>query len=311
MNQVKHATKRRRLLIDDVSGGSKRKRHTSQAQKENQTRKETPQKSSIDVEEYLLKEASDDMNKPGRYHRPIMHSVSDHLNELRSRLLYSILALVFGSLIGYRFRNEIIDFLTQPLGQHLFYLSPTGGLDFLVKICLLFGFLLAIPVIIYNLFKFIEPAIPPHVAYSIRNVVVTSIGLALLGSAFAYYVSLPAALYFLDNFNSEQISSLITAQEYFTFVVLYIGGFAMLFQMPLVFSFINKVKTLNPIQLIKKQRYVILGSFIIAAILTPTPDPINQVIMAVPIILLYQVSVGVVWSENKRNRNTKKKKRKR
>lgn len=309
MKQSKHPTKGRRPLIDDVSGGSVRRRHSPTEPKEKQKPQETTVKSSLNVEEYLLKEASDDMDNPRRFHRPIKHSVADHLSELRSRLLYSILALVFGSLIGYRFRNEIIDFLTQPLGQHLFYLSPTGGLDFLVKICLLFGFLLAIPVIIYNLFKFIEPAIPPYVAYSIRNVVVTSIGLALLGSAFAYYVSLPAALYFLDNFNSEQISSLITAQEYFTFVVLYIGGFAMLFQMPLVFSFINKVKKMNPIILMKKQRYVILGSFIIAAILTPTPDPINQVIMAVPIILLYQVSVGVVWSENKRGKKTKKKTR--
>lgn len=305
MKQAKHTPRGKRALIDDVSGGSKRKLQASSEPQKKQVRKETTYTSSLDVEEYLLKEASEDMNKPGRYSRPILRSMSDHLNELRSRLLYSILALVFGSLIGYRFRNEIIEFLTQPLGQHLFYLSPTGGLDFLVKICLLFGFLLAIPVIIYNLFKFIEPAIPPYVAYSIRNVVIVSIGLALFGSAFAYYISLPAALYFLDNFNSEQISSLITAQEYFTFVVLYIGGFAMLFQMPLVFSFINKIKKLSPVILMKKQRYVMLGSFIIAAILTPTPDPINQVIMAVPIILLYQVSVAVVWSENKRSKKNK------
>ncbi len=234
-------------------------------------------------------------------------SVEAHINELRQRLLWCVLALMIGAGIGYKYNQEIIQFLVRPLGQQLFYTSPTGGFDFLIKICVFFGFLLAIPVVIYNILRFIEPSVPARVPFKVYRLVVVSILLALAGASFAYFVSLPAALYFLDNFNNEQISSLISAQEYFNFVLLYIGGFAVLFQMPLVFLFINKVTPLKPLSLFKKQRIVILGSFIIAAILTPTPDPINQTIMAVPIIGLYQASVVVVWRDGRKGHRPKPK----
>ncbi len=229
-------------------------------------------------------------------------TIEAHINELRQRVLWCTLALMAGGAIGYRYNQQIIEFLVKPLGQQLFYTSPTGGFDFLIKICIFFGFLLAIPVIIYNIFRFIEPSVPGHVSFKIWRLVIASILLALAGAAFAYYVSLPAALYFLNNFNSEQISSLISAQEYFNFVILYIGGFAALFQMPLIFLFINKITPLKPASLLKKQRTVILVSFLIAAVLTPTPDPLNQTIMAVPIIGLYQASVAVVWQDGMRKK---------
>lgn len=259
-----------------------------------------------DIDESLLKETSELLHKPYNFIRPHKRKIEDHVSELRRRALWSVIALIIGGVLGYRFQNEIISFLVKPLGQQLFYSSPTGGLDFLVKICLFFGFLLAIPVIVYNLFKFIEPAIPPHVSYKMWKLLLVSILLALAGASFAYFISLPSALYFLSNFNNEQVTSLISAQEYFNFVILYIGGFAALFQMPLLFHFANKITPLQPKKLIKKQRVVILLSFIIAAILTPTPDPFNQTIMAAPIIALYQTSVGVVWKENSKRKSTYK-----
>lgn len=232
-------------------------------------------------------------------------AVGAHLDELRRRLLFCVSALVFGGAVGYQYQTEIITWLVRPLGQQLFYTSPTGGFDFLIKICLFFGFLLAVPVIIYNVIQFLAPAVPRRIRYSVSRLLVLSIMLALAGVSFAYYISLPAALHFLNNFTNEQISSLISAQEYFNFVMIYLAGFAVLFQMPLLFSFINKITPLKPALLMQKQRMVILVSFIIAAILTPTPDPMNQTIMAVPIIGLYQVSVGVVWQSNKRQRRKK------
>lgn len=223
-----------------------------------------------------------------------------HIDELRKRALGCVMALVLGGAVGYHFQTEIIAWLVKPLGQQLFYTSPTGGFDFLIKICLFFGFLLAVPVIIYNFIRFLAPAVPERVSYSTVKLLFVSVILALLGVAFAYYVSLPAALHFLNNFTNDQIQSLISAQEYFNFVMIYLAGFAILFQMPLIFAFINKVTPLRPYVLMKKQRLVILGSFIIAAFLTPTPDPMNQTIMAIPIIGLYQTSIGVVWQDNKR-----------
>lgn len=253
-----------------------------------------------DVDEATLADVSKKMYRPNYYKHSHKIPMMDHVGELRRRALYCLIALFIGGIIGYKFQDQIIAWLVKPLGQQLFYTSPTGGFDFLIKICLFFGFILAVPVIIYNLFKFISPAIPPHVTYSFAKIISVSIVLALAGVAFAYFVSLPSALHFLNNFSNDQVSSLISAQEYFNFVMIYMAGFALLFQMPLVFSFINKVKPLKPSQLLKKQKVVILVSFIVAAMLTPTPDPINQALMAAPIIALYQTSIGVVWRDNKR-----------
>lgn len=233
--------------------------------------------------------------------------ISLHIDEFRRRILYCVVALVIGGTIGYKFQNEIIKWLVKPLGQQLFYTSPTGGFDFLIKICLFFGFLLAVPVIIYNIIKFLAPAVPPKVTYSTIKLLIVSVILALSGVAFAYFVSLPAALHFLNNFTNDQIQSLISAQEYFNFVMIYLAGFALLFQMPLIFAFVNKITPLKPKKLMQKQRLVILISFIIAAVLTPTPDPMNQTLMAVPIIGLYQTSIGVVWQDNKRKNRKRRK----
>ncbi len=273
---------------------------------------------SFELEDILLAEVSAGMAPKPKAVRAKKHkakkvdpnpekrqTIEHHINELRQRALYCVIALVIGGAIGYKYQSEIIAWLVKPLGQQLFYTSPTGGFDFLIKICLFFGFLLAIPIIIYNIIRFVAPAVPKHVTYSTAKILIISVILAICGVAFAYFVSLPAALHFLNGFTNQQVESLISAQEYFNFVMIYLAGFAALFQMPLLFAFINKIRPMKPRELMKKQRVVILVSFIIAAVLTPTPDPMNQTLMAVPIIGLYQTSIGVVWQENKRT--TKKK----
>lgn len=128
-----------------------------------------------------------------------------------------------------------------------------------------------------------------------------SYALACLGMAFAYFVSLPASLHFLTTFgDSGDIHALITANEYFNFVLTYVAGFAILFQVPLIITFTNRVTPLPPKKLLGATRYVIVLSFIVAAIITPTPDPMNQAIMAGPIILLYLLSVCIVTLHPKR-----------
>lgn len=259
----------------------------------------------FEYDDALLEDVSTHMKRPSFYevwhnkHAP-KASLMAHVEEMRRRAMGSVLALMVGGIIGYRFQDQIIAWLVKPLGQQLFYTSPTGGFDFLIKICLFFGFLLAIPVIIYNFIKFIAPAIPGQVSYKTSKILLISTALAICGVAFAYFISLPSALHFLGEFSNSQISSLISAQEYFNFVMIYLAGFAALFQMPLIFAFVNKVTPMRPASLMKKQRVVILISFIIAAVLTPTPDPINQTLMAVPIIGLYQTSIGVVWQSNRK-----------
>jgi sec-independent protein translocase protein TatC len=268
----------------------------------------------VDVDESVLEEASYAVAHPSPHRardlqQAPLKTIAEHISELRRRALYCAIALLIGGVIGYRFQDKIISWLTEPLGKTLFYTSPAGGFDFLIKICIFFGFLLAIPVIMYNILRFIAPAVPHYVTVKTGKILIISISLAIAGASFAYYVSLPAALHFLNNFSSNEIQSLISAQEYFNFVMIYIAGFAALFQMPLLITFINKITPLNPKMLMKKQRVLILVSFIIAAVLTPTPDPVNQTIMALPIICLYQISIIIVWQENRSRRRKNRRSR--
>src|SRR5690606_36358149 len=118
----------------------------------------------------------------------------------------------------------------------------------------------------------------------------------------ALLVSLPAALRFLQDFGGPSVQPLISTDRYFSFVLLYVGGFALLFQLPLLLVLLNQVVPLSVKTLMTKQRWVILGSFVAAALLTPPPDPMDQALLAVPMIGLYQVGIGAVRVANRPRR---------
>jgi len=233
---------------------------------------------------------------------------SEHLRELKSRLLSCVFFLVCGTVVGYFYHENLLDILVKPLGQPVFYSSPAGGFDFILKLSLLFGFALSIPVLVYHTFRFIEPVVPQRAPKRTLLVLVSSGVLLIMGVLFAYYVSLPAALYFLSSFTTEGVHALISANEYFSFVTRYLLGFGLLFQLPLVLLVINSVQQVPTKTLLRHEKWVLLLSFVIAAVLTPTPDVFNQLLMAVPLIILYQLSVVLVWLVNSRLPQAKGKK---
>lgn len=226
----------------------------------------------------------------------------EHIRELQTRAIWCVLAVIAGGFLGYFLNQQILEIIQRPLNQTLYYTSPTGGFSFVLKACVTFGLIVGLPVIIYHILRFIGPLLTNYRKSVIVNYMLWSIDLAYMGVLFAYFVSLPAALHFLTQFGGENIQSLITADEYFSFALAYIGGFAVLFQLPLIVIFVNRIKPMSPGNMMSGQRYVILGSFIAAAVLTPTPDPFNQLVMAVPPILLYQLSVIIVWFINRRDK---------
>ncbi|MDZ7786481.1 MAG: twin-arginine translocase subunit TatC [Candidatus Saccharibacteria bacterium] len=224
----------------------------------------------------------------------------EHVYEFRRRLLWCALFFAMGGVVGYALYDSLLLLIQEPLGQTLYFTSPTGGFNFVFKVCAAFGFVVALPMIVYQLLKFVAPVAKRDYRRAVFTYLVWSANLAYIGVLFGYLVSLPAALHFLTRFGGESIQALITADEYFNFALAYIVGFALLFQLPLIILFINKIKPLKPSGMMKAQRWVILVSFIVAAILTPTPDPMNQFIMAVPVILLYQISILMVWFLNRK-----------
>ncbi len=226
----------------------------------------------------------------------------DHVHELQVRLTWIVVAVVVASVAGYLMNEKLLALIQKPLGETLYYTSPTGGFSFVFKMSVVFGIVASLPVITLHLLGFTKPLIKRGHRWIIVKFITCSMILAACGVLFAYLVSLPAALNFLTNFGGQQIESLITADEYFNFALAYIGGFAVLFQLPLLMLLMNRIKPMKPSQMMKGQRYVIIGSFVVAAILTPTPDPVNQAIMAIPVIVLYQLSILLVMWANWRHK---------
>lgn len=229
----------------------------------------------------------------------VRQAFGEHLQELRVRAMVCLTALVAGSTIGYLLHPNILSFLIAPLNQPVFYTSPAGGFDFILKISLFFGFVITLPVLVYNLLRFIAPALPHQSTRLLVTVFLASCGLMSAGMSFAYFVSLPAALYFLEAFTTDTIQALISTDEYFSFVARYLLGFGLLFQLPLIMLTINSVQPISFKTLMRYQKWVLLGSFLAAAFLTPTPDMFNQLLMAVPLLGLYQVTVGLIVIVNR------------
>jgi len=231
---------------------------------------------------------------------PDQQTLIDHLHELRTRLFWIILTLLLATSGSYLIKDQIMAVLMQPLGgQQLVYLTPIGGFNFIFKVSMYFGLVVILPVIIYQLYRFLEPLMAPRRKKSVFFFILASFVLAIAGGGFAYFAGLPAALHFLTGFTIQNVSAMLTVESYLAFVVAYVLGFAALFQIPLILMIINSIKPLPPRQLMGFQRFVILGAFIVAAIISPTPDVTNQAILAVPIILMYQIGVLLVWLQSR------------
>lgn len=226
----------------------------------------------------------------------VLATFREHLRELRRRVFFVALSVIFWSLGAYAIQQSIVKILLKPShGQSFVYTSPIGGIDFLFRVSLYTGLIFSIPVVIYNLFKFLSPLMKRESSHFTALVTTASTILALAGIIFGYFVGLPTALHFLlQQFTTGQIKPLITIQSYMSFVMVYMVGAALMFQVPLIVIFINRIKPLKPQSLFHYERWVILLAFVLSGLMNPTPNLLDQLIVAGPIILMYQVSIAMV-----------------
>lgn len=232
-------------------------------------------------------------------------SISDHLGELRRRLTWVVLSLIGMSAVAYSVHDALVSFVLSPIGdQKLVYLTPGGGFTFIFQIVLYAGLLLSAPVAVYHLYRFIAPALPEAVRSKGMQVVVMSSVLMMGGALFGYFVAVPAALQFLTAFAGDFVQANLTAESYLNFLVAYVLGLGLMFQLPLFLIGWNWINPLPPGGLLSSQRFVIVGAFIAAALLTPTPDVVNQTLLAAPIIAVYQVGVVAVYMMNRKGRRS-------
>ncbi len=216
----------------------------------------------------------------------------DHVREARRRLLWVVMSFILSGTAAYILRTKIITVLQRPLGSSLYYTSPAGGFNFVMEATFLVAAFITLPVMIYEIVRYVEPALP----IKIKNILLTkligsSIILALLGAVFAYYILIPQSLHFFSSYASTSVKPLISTGEYLNFIAGTIITFAIIFQIPLILLFINRIKPLKPRKILHYQKIVIVGSFVLAVILPFTYSPITQFVVVIPIIFLYYLSI--------------------
>jgi len=228
-----------------------------------------------------------------RTHEPtvMMH----HVKELQLRFIVVGLLFIAGGIVGYIFYEQLFALLRLPLDTPLHYTSPAGSFNLIVKVCLMVGVFTMIPIAVYNLIMFVQPALRERLSrFRVYATAFASLILASLGAAFGFFIIIPLALTFFFKFQVDGLVALISADEYLRFVVSVVITFILIFQLPLIISFIDHIAPLQPKKLFKAEKFIVIGSLVVALLVPFALDPAVQFMIASPIIILYNLSIGIV-----------------
>lgn len=226
--------------------------------------------------------------------------ISDHLEELRWRLIKCVAAIAVGFAGTYAFSEKIFNFLVSPLVKvmpeesQLIYTSLPEAFFTYLKVSFFSGLILATPVILYQIWKFVMPGLyEKEKRYVLPFVLVATI-FFITGVSFAFFVVFPLGFKFFLGFSTETISALPSMKEYLGLAMRLLFAFGITFELPVIMFFLAKMGIINHTLLRKKRKYAILIVFVLAAVLTP-PDVISQFLLAVPLIALYEISIWVTY----------------
>jgi len=224
-------------------------------------------------------------------------SFFDHLEELRWRIIKGLAALVVAS-IGCAFFSDFLvqDLLLGPLrAAHLKVqvLTPYGIMVLYMEVILFAGLILSMPVLLYQLWKFIAPGLMPNERQYIWRIVFFTSFCFLAGVVFGYFVLVPTALTFFAGFGTQNIDLNIAADKYISFIMSLVVGAGLVFELPMISYFLTKLGFLTPAFMRHYRRHAIVVILIIAAIVTPTPDIVTQSLLAAPMFVLYEISIIV------------------
>jgi sec-independent protein translocase protein TatC len=225
----------------------------------------------------------------------------EHLNELRKRLVWIFIAVALCTVIGFLFAETILDYLLVPYAQAtntigettLQTLRPTEGLETYFKVSLLFGAVLAMPVILVQFWLFVSPGLKPGEKRYIFIFVPSSLALFVVGMAFAWFVLAPAAIFFLANFMPQIFTTDWTSQEYISFVLRLIFWLGVSFQLPIIVYFLSRVGLVTARMLMDQWRIAIVLIAVVAAIITPSIDPVTMLLTMAPLVVLYILSIAL------------------
>lgn len=220
----------------------------------------------------------------------------EHLGELRKSILISVAAVGIAAVLCFSYNEVLLNIVTYPLRSINQQLIVTGVTEaFFVKLQLSFlaGFILAFPIVSWAVWRFFKPALYPHERKYIYTLFPITIILFVTGVLFAYFGILPLVLNFFVYIAGQNLETMFKVDQYVSFVMSFALPFGLVFELPVVTFFLTKIGVVKPELLSRNRKYAILIIVILAGVLTPGPDPISQVMMAVPVYVLYEVSVIV------------------
>ena len=220
-------------------------------------------------------------------------TLTEHLQELRGCLIKSIAALILGTGCSVYFLQDIMDILTAA-AKELYYMRPAEAFMIYMKVALLSGLILSSPFILYELYSFVRPALTLRERRFTLICIPLSLVLFITGMLFSYSFVFPRGLEFFLGFAAGKVNPLISMESYLDFMLMLVVPFGFAFNVPVVLTLLAYLNIISAKMLMKYQRHVILVAFIIAGVITPTPDIITQTLLAVPLILLYEVSIVII-----------------
>jgi len=221
----------------------------------------------------------------------------DHLEELRWRIIYSVLGILIGTVIAWIFIDFFVDkILLLPARTANFKLQnlrPFGQLFLYFQVAIMLGLIFSFPNVVYQLWKFIAPALKSKEIKYIKWIVLFTTFCFMCGVVFAYYIMLPFTLKFAAAFGSAAIQNNFSIDEYLSIVLNIILGAGLIFELPMLSFFLSMIGLLTPKLMRKYRKHAIVVIMILAAFLSPGADPVSQVLLAVPLVLLYEISIFV------------------
>jgi len=215
--------------------------------------------------------------------------VIDHLEELRRRLIICLVVVVLSALGSFYFVEDILGFIIRPVGE-LVFIAPHEAFLSYIKIALVTGGVLSAPVILFQFWRFLAAGLKYKEKKALLIYLPGSILLFALGVCFAWRLILPIGIKFLMSFGTASVRPMISLGSYISFAGIMILIFGVVFELPLVIIFLTRISLITPGLLREKRKYIIFVIFVVAAVFTP-PDVVTQVLMAVPLILLYELGI--------------------
>ena len=219
--------------------------------------------------------------------------ISGHLQEFRKRLIICLATVAAASVIAYQFVDDIIAMISAPAGK-LYFLNPTEVFFSYLEIAVCTGALVTLPILCYEIWQFVRPALAPTERHAVLWLVPFAVLLFYAGLAFSFFLVLPAAVQFFMGFSTDTLQPMFSLSSYLSFFIAFMLPFGVVFELPLILFFLGKIGIVSSAFLKRKRRILIVMAFVFAGVISPTTDVFTQTMIAVPMIVLYEVSIYLV-----------------